>query len=224
MPVRKRQSHWLIAWTFLLLACMGASWFAYQYFLAPEPPLFTPPWQGAQWVQAGDGNGSVAYFRDVVDLNALPDACFVTIAANQVFRLYVNGVFIGSNSADIVQGTGPRSYIYDVASTLHSGVNVLGIRVANLDQQTPSVRASFGMAHGEALSSSGTGDGWQATTQSSLVYHRYASLTSMLDWTTNVFDASSWLPVQKIANAPSSPLLRINPLLYERPLSTQWIN
>ncbi|MFL5703615.1 MAG: hypothetical protein ACJ8AG_12425, partial [Ktedonobacteraceae bacterium] len=224
IPVRKRQSRWLSAWTFLLLAFMGTSWFAYQYFLAPEPPLFTPPWQGAQWVQAADGNAPVAYFRDVVDLNALPDAGFVTIAANQVFRLYVNGVFIGSNSADIVQGTGLRTYIYDVASTLQAGVNVLGIRVANLDQQAPSVRANFGMVHGKALSSSGTGEGWQATTQSSLVYHRYASSTSMLDWTTNIFDASSWLPVQKIVNAPFSPVLRANPLLYERPLSTQWIN
>ncbi len=223
-PVRKQQSHWLSAWTFLLLACVGASWFAYQYFLAPEPPLFAPPWQGAQWVQAADGNAPVAYFRDVIDLNALPDAGFVTIAANQVFRLYVNGVFIGSNATDIVQGTGPRTYIYDVASTLQAGVNVLGIRVANLDQQAPSVRANFGMVHGEAFSSSGTGEGWQATTQSSLVYHRYASPISMLDWTTNVFDASSWLPIQKIANAPFSPLLRANPLLYERPLSTRWIN
>lgn len=223
-PVRKRQSHWLSAWTFLLLACVGASWFAYQYFLAPEPPLFAPPWQGAQWVQAADGNAPVAYFRDIVDLNAIPDAGFVTITANQVFRLYVNQVFIGSNVADIAQGTGPRTYIYDVVSTLEAGVNVLGIRVANLDQQAPSVRASFGIVHGETLSSSGTGDGWQATTQSSLVYHRYASPASMLDWTTDDFDASSWLPVQKIANAPFSPLLMVNPLLYERPLSTRWIN
>src|SRR5258708_20620815 len=82
MPVRKRQSHWLIAWTFLLLACMGASCFAYQYFLVPEPPLFTPPCQGAQWVQARDGNASVPYFRDAVNFNPFPDHDFLSLAAN----------------------------------------------------------------------------------------------------------------------------------------------
>ncbi|MFL5627253.1 MAG: glycosyltransferase family 39 protein, partial [Ktedonobacteraceae bacterium] len=223
-PVRKQQGHWLSVCTFLLLACVGASWFAYQYFLTPEPDLFTAPWQGAQWVQAADGNAPVAYFRDVVDLNVLPDASFVSVAANQVFRLYVNGVFIGSNAADIVQGSGPRSYIYDVASALQAGQNVLGLRVANLDKQPPSVRASFGIVHGKSLTYRGTGDGWQATAQSTLVYHRYVSARSLMDWTTSAFDASSWRPVQKVANALPTPLLRANPLLYEQPLSTRWIN
>ncbi len=223
-PERKRQAHWLSAWTFLLLACVGASWFAYQYFLAPEPNLFTAPWQGSLWVQAADGNAPVAYFRDVVDLNALPDAGFVSVTAKQVFRLYVNGVFIGSNTIDFVQGSGPRTYIYDVASALQVGQNVLGLRVANLDKQPPSVRANFGMVHGKSLSYVGTGDGWQATAQSALVYHRYVSAASLMDWTTSTFDASSWLPVQKVVHAPPTPLLRTNPLLYEQALSTRWMN
>jgi hypothetical protein len=223
-PLHRRGFHWLSTWLFLVLACAGAGWFAYQFFLAPQPPLFTPTWQDAQWVQAADGNGTVAYFRDVIDLNNMPDADFVTVAANQVFRLYVNGYFIGSNATDRAQGIGARTYIFDVSSSLHSGANILGLRVANLDQQTPSVRVNFGMTSGASLSYRGTGDGWQATAQSSLVYQRYAPTSSALEWTRSTFDASSWLPVKKLAAAPYSPALHVNPLLYQRPLSTRWMS
>src|SRR5437016_1664591 len=85
-------------WLCLILAWLGASWFAYQYFLVPQPATFAPQWGDAHWVQAADGNAPVAYFRYVTTLDALPDGAFVTVAASQVFRLYVNGTLLGSNA------------------------------------------------------------------------------------------------------------------------------
>src|SRR5579859_4957725 len=77
----KRQIYWGRVGLCLLLACIGASWFAYQYMLVPQPASFSPPWQGAQWVQAVDGNTPVTYFRYSIDLNTIPDASFVMVAA-----------------------------------------------------------------------------------------------------------------------------------------------
>src|ERR1035438_9412858 len=57
-----------VAWLCLLLACIGASWFAYQYFLVPQPKSFAPDWHGAQWVRATDGNATTAYFRYATEL------------------------------------------------------------------------------------------------------------------------------------------------------------
>ena len=169
----KRYPHRLMLWMYLLLACLGASWFAFQVFLEPQPARFTTPWQNSQWVQAADGNAPTAYFRYTTSLNALPDAAFITVAATQVFRLYVNGTYIATNAVDIVQGSGSHAYIYDVASALQTGSNVIAIRVSNLDKQTPSLRASLGIVLGSSTFYQGTGYGWQATAQSALVYPRY---------------------------------------------------
>ncbi len=218
----RRRSKWLKVWVCLLLACTGASWFAYHYFLVPHPARFEPPWQGAQWVQAADGNAPVAYFRSVTDLNALPDAAFVTVAANQVFRLYINGIFLGSNSKDVVQGDIPRAHIYSIVSFLQPGPNVIALRVSNLDQQAPSLQVSTGMVMGRTIVYRGTGVGWQATAQSALAHPRYTK--GMLNWTMSTFDASSWQPAHSMANLPASPLLTVNPLLYEQSLVSHWMS
>ena len=54
--LQKRGGLHFMAWVCLLLACIGASWFSYQYFLVPQPKSFAPDWHGAQWIQAADGN------------------------------------------------------------------------------------------------------------------------------------------------------------------------
>ncbi len=217
----KQHVHWL-AWICLFLACLAASWFSYQYFLVPQSKSFVPDWQGAQWVQAEDGNAPVAYFRYSTSLNVQPDSAFVTLAASQVFSLYVNGNFIGTNQVDFTGGDSPRAYMYDVTSVLHIGVNVIALRVANVDRQTPAMRVSFGITQGKIVYYHGTGDGWQATAQSASAYPRYAA--KMNPWALTNFDASSWPPVQKVANLPTSPMLRVNPLVYEQPIATSWMS
>jgi 4-amino-4-deoxy-L-arabinose transferase-like glycosyltransferase len=218
---RRGMTFWLKICLCLMLACIGASWFAYQYFLVPQPARFAADWQGAQWVKATDGDSSVAYFRYATQITALPDAAFVTVAADQTFRLYVNGIFIGSNRSDITQGKGSFAYIYDVASALHSGTNVIALRVANIDQRSPAVRASFGVVQGSSIVYHGTGMGWLATTQSTRVYLQNS--TSLTNWTLSTFDASSWQPAAAVTNPPATPPLTVNPLLYEHPLPTQWM-
>ncbi len=120
-----------------------------------------------------------------------PDDAFITIAASQVYRLYVNGTFIGSNQQDFLQGMFPRAYMYDLTSSLHVGMNVIAVRVANIDEQTPLLIANLGMVHGRTLTNSGTGTNWQATMQTLQVYQPDNS--SMNTWATTAFDASSWL-------------------------------
>ena len=109
----------------LLLASIGTSWFAYQTFLQPAPTMYTPDWHGAKWIQATDGTSSVAYFRYTTNLAVLPDAAFVTIASSQVFDLFVNGYSVDTSYRDFQQGQFPQTYMYDVDSLLHPGLNVI---------------------------------------------------------------------------------------------------
>ncbi len=215
----------------LLLACLGASWFAYQYYLVPQPKNFQPDWHEAQWIGASVSNATTAYYRYATTLQVAPDNAFVTIAASQIFRLYINGTLIGTNSTDFANY--PRAYIYEVMPSLILGVNVIAIRADNLDGHAPLLRASFGVVIGGVINYYGTGSGaganWLATTQTSQVYPQNTSIvTAETAWTSSSFDASSWLPAQ---TAPSSaqasltspsPLLTVNPLLYEQPISPNW--
>ncbi|HEY7416153.1 MAG TPA: hypothetical protein VH593_13250, partial [Ktedonobacteraceae bacterium] len=213
---------WLRVGIIVLLACLGTSWFMYQLLLVPQPALFAPPWHGAQWVQATDGTSSVAYFRYTTALPALPDAAFVTIAANQVYRLYVNGVFIGSNTQDIGQGDGLRAQIYDVLTALQPGVNAVSVRVANIDQSTPLLRASFGVVHGADVTYHVTGADWVATTQSTLAYPRYATHPNV--WTASDFQEVDWRSARVSSISLNTPLAAANPLLYEHALPYSWMS
>jgi 4-amino-4-deoxy-L-arabinose transferase-like glycosyltransferase len=210
-----------LVWICLLLACLGASLFSYQLFIVPQPASFPPSWGNAQWVKAADSAGPVAYFRHSLNINAPPNSAFVVIAANQVFSLYVNGKFIGSNKRDFYQGTFPRAYVYDVTSVVQTGTNVIAARVANVDNALPALRASFGMVRGDAVYRDGSGIGWLGTGDSGLVYQRYPTDTSL--WTNINYNATSWRAVQDNTDLNLNPTSEVNPLLYEHPLSQQWI-
>jgi hypothetical protein len=185
--------------------------------------LSTPDWHGAQWVQAPHETSPVAYFRYTTDITAIPDAAYVTIAANQTFRLYVNGTFIGTNSQDIQNGNGIKAYIFDVSSTIQSGINMFGIRVSNVDQKLPALRASFGLVQGHSTVFHSTGDpDWLATARTTDVYPRYDSL--LTDWSMPKFNASSWPTAKTVAPPVSTTLLSVNPQVYEHPLSREWMS
>ncbi|GHO95667.1 hypothetical protein KSF_057150 [Reticulibacter mediterranei] len=207
----------------LFLACLGASWFSYQLFFVPQPAYFVPQWQRAQWIQASDNsNNPVSYFRYSTNLNVAPDAAFVTIAANQSFRLYINGTLIATNDRDVTNGGGTHAYIYDVISSLRRGPNVVAVYVSNFNGQIPSVRANLGMRRGNSTSYYGSDTSWQATNQVALAYPRYAIYG--VRWDTRDFDATLWPSAAHAAIPAQMPQLEANPELYEQPLATSWIS
>src|ERR1700682_796056 len=211
-------------WLWLLLACLGMSWFTYQYALVPQHKSFVPDWQGARWVQAADSNGPVAYFRFGVNLNVQPDAAFFTIQASQGFYLFLNGSFVGSNTLALRNGDYTQTYMYGVTSLLQLNTNSIAVRVTNNDERAPVLRLSLGIVNGKSTSYYGTGDGWRATGDSSQVYLHYAAqLNDSISWTKTTFDSSSWLPVRSAAYSPAQATVDVDPRLYEQPTSVQWI-
>lgn len=226
-PLERRQ-YWPRVALCIILACLGVSWFMYQLTLVAQPALFAPDWHGAQWVEAPNETSPVAYFRYTTDITSVPDAAYVTIAANQTFRLFVNGTMIGTNSQDIQNGNGVKAYMFDVSSAIQSGINVFAVRVSNVDQKPPALRATFGVV-GDAgnpkdtTAYHSTGDpDWEATAVTTNVYPRYD--TVLTDWTTPTFDTSSWATAQTVAPPVSTTLLSVNPQVYEHPLSKVWMS
>ncbi len=207
----------------ILLACLGAAIFSYQLFIVPQPASFTPQWGNAQWVRATDGQGPVTYFRHSFALNAPPNSAFVVVTANQIYTLYVNGTYVGSNRKDFVRGDFPKASVYDVTSVLSVGANVVALSAVNVDNAIPAVRASIGLVRGSTIYRDGSGSGWVATANSSLVHPRFAYLPGS-SWNDATFDASAWSAVQKDVTLTLSPTTAVNPLLYERSAASQWIS
>ena len=216
-----RAPHYLM-WICLLAACIGTSWFGIQTILIPQPRGFTPDWHNARWVQAPDNTSPVAYFRYEARFEVMPDSAFVTVTVSQVFRLYVNGVYIGTNRMDFVSGGAPQTYMFDVSSALHRKVNVVGLRVSNVDKGIPQARATLAAMWGNQLRYYGTDKSWKATGVTTLAYPRMGK--TLYDWSKPNFDANQW-PMAQPVEAPSpSPLLMVNPLIYERSLPTHWLS
>jgi Dolichyl-phosphate-mannose-protein mannosyltransferase len=221
-PLERRQ-YWPRVALCILVACLGMSWFMYQLTLVAQPALFAPDWHGAQWVQAPNETSPVAYFRYTTDITSVPDAAYVTIAANQTFNLYVNGTRIGTNSQDFQGGNGIKAYMFDVSSTIQNGINVFAIRVSNADQKPPALRATFGVVQGNSTTFHNTGDpDWEATAVTANVYPRYDP--SLSDWANPTFDASSWPTAEIVAPPVSTTWLSVNPQVYEHPLSRVWMS
>ncbi|HWS84790.1 MAG TPA: hypothetical protein VN207_11100, partial [Ktedonobacteraceae bacterium] len=211
-----------IMWICLLAACIGTSWFAVQTMLVPQPRGFTPDWHNARWVQASDNTSPVAYFRYQARFEVMPDSAFVTVTGSQVFRLYVNGVYIGTNRMDFVSGGVLQTYMFDVSSALHGKVNVVGLRVTNVDKGIPQARATLAAMWGDQIRYYGTDKGWKATGLATLAYPRMGK--TAYDWSKPHFDANQW-PIAQLVEPPlPSPLLMVNPLVYERPLPTHWLS
>jgi hypothetical protein len=214
-----------VVWFWLLLACLGVSWFTYQFFLVPQPKSFVPDWQGARWVQAADSNAPVAYFRFGVNLNVLPDAAFVTVQASQGFYLFLNGAFVGSNTLALKNGDYARAYMYGVTSLLQTNTNIIAVRVTNNDERTPVLRLNIGIVNGKSASYYGTGDGWRATGNSSQVYLHYTTqLNDSTSWTKTTFKSNSWLPVRSATYTPASATVDVDPQIYEQPTSARWLS
>ena len=220
-----------------MLACIGASWFAYQIFLVPQPRTFTPNWHDAQWIEASDTSSDpspVAYFRRSLQFSVIPDRAYITITADQAFLLYVNGIYIGSNTQDFVSGETPQTYIFDIDSTLVKGTNIVGIRSANVDQSagwgpveagavpTPSLLANISVSWGHQNYNYGTDTTWQATRQAALAHPRMSK--TKYDWAKPQFDATSWRGAQVSSQPLTYPPLMINPHIYEQPLPISWIS
>lgn len=219
---RSRQVPHYLMWICLLIACIGTSWFAVQIMLVPQPKGFMPDWHDARWVQAPDSTSLVAYFRYEARFEVMPDSAFVTVTASQVFRLYVNGVYVGSNRMDFVSGGVPQTYMFDVSSALHGKVNVVGLRVTNVDKGIPRARATLAAMWGNQMRYYGTGNGWKATGLATLVYPRMGK--TVYSWSKPNFDVNQWPIAQLVDPSPSSPVLMVNPLVYERPLPTHWLS
>jgi uncharacterized membrane protein len=221
----KRAKLHSIAWLCIALACLGMSWFSCQYFLVPQPKSFAPDWHGAGWVQAADSKAPVAYFRSAFNLNIQPDAAFITISASQNFYLFLNGQAIGSNNFALKRGEYSQTYMYSVTSFIQLHANVIAVRVANNDEQTPALRLSIGIVNGKSVSYYGTGNGWQATDDVTRVYpHNTASLNDATFWTTTPFDSSSWLAIQHATYSPAPSMLNVDPQVYEQPMPVQWMS
>ena len=212
----------------LLLACIGTSWFAYQCLLVPQNTSFTPDWHGAKWIQAADGISSVAYFRYVTSINTRPDGAFVTISAEQVFHFSVNGFAVNNNFHDFEQGYFPRTYMYNIATLIKPGVNVFSAIISNFNKQRPMLRMSIGLVQGRSIHYAGTGTEntqWKATIRSDIIYPHYSTQAFFWNvWTTDKFDASSWLSAQDVVSPPANSSLNVDPLVYEQPIADHWMS
>nr|BBH94665.1 hypothetical protein KTA_28640 [Thermogemmatispora argillosa] len=202
----------------LLLAVLGAAWFAWQVAIVPQSTDFDPDWEAARWITAADGSAPVAYFRYTLQLKAWPEVAVLTVAAQQTFTLAVNGVALGNNQGQFA----PRAYIYDIRRALRIGVNVVAVRVANADLQLPALRALLELRKGATVYHYGSGESWHATAQSGLAHRRDAVASNA--WSLPGFDAADWRPARSFPGKMDSiPYLSVNPRLYQQPLPRLWL-
>jgi hypothetical protein len=225
--IKQRHSLTLLC---LVLACIGASWFAYQIFFVPQPRTFTPDWHNGRWITASDTSSNpspVAYFRRSLQFGVVPDMAYITITANQIFRIYVNGIYIGSNTQNFIRGETPQTFIFDIASTLRTGNNIVGIRIVNVNQgpgwgSAPSLLTNISVRWGHQNYNYGTDATWQATQQAALAHPRMSK--TGYDWAKPAFDATRWRNASISPQPISYPPLMINPQIYQQPMSTSWIS
>ena len=118
----------------LVVACLG--------FIATPAAVAQLP-SAARWIAPAAMDSPGVYdFRKVVEIPSKPAHQIVYVSADNRFRLYVNGQWVGEGPArgDLQHW---RYESFDVAPLLHAGRNVLAARVWNFGAQSPSAQISL---------------------------------------------------------------------------------
>jgi len=222
-----RRVRWL-SWALLALALAASLTFAQQALLYPQLRPHTPNWYGAHWIAAADTgapglDSDIAYFRKDFTLNTLPDSAFLTMQVSQIASIYVNGVRIDTTSDDYTAGLTNLAYMYDATPFLHTGLNVIGLRVGNTDNGAPIARVVFGMYFGQRLITITTDTTWVATSNSLLTQVFHEPVDGAF-WSQISFSDSAWRPANIFTGtAPADGYLRYNSAVFEKPMPTSWL-
>jgi alpha-L-rhamnosidase len=140
--------------------------------IAPE--LLTKPWT-ARWITCPDApqrDTAIFHFRQVLELNTVPQHFIVHVSADNQFLLYVNQQRAGSGPAraDLAHW---RFETYDLAPLLHSGRNVLAATVWSFGTQAAigqmSDRAGFLLQGNTAAErTADTNESWEAEPETAI--------------------------------------------------------
>lgn len=140
-----------------------------------SPPL---AFRGASWVSAVP-SGARSWFRLPLVLDHRPDAVSITLDADQTYTLFVNGIQVDEDNADLRSGT-VVAHAVDLTGLMVVGENVIGVRVVNNDHRPASLRARVALAEGGVTRQLLTGTAqWRATSDVSSVETPGLGPTSM---------------------------------------------
>jgi hypothetical protein len=162
----------------------------------------------ASWIQA-PGGAQRAYFRLSLDLPAVPDLATLWIDADQQYRVYANGQYVGGSQPPTTSGRPSLVDPVDLSWRLRKGPNGIGVEVVNGDAGSAAIRArltlTFGGKQITYLTSPGS---WLATSSAEQV--RYpGSDRNDASFSSAAFDASQWPDSVRatVARPPASSLM-----------------
>lgn len=200
---------------FFLLFLLFASYSSFSQQINPD--FLTKNWN-ARWITAPESNPTdygVYVFRKKFDIAAQPSNYIIHVSADNKYRLYVNGQFIGVGPArnDVEHWFFDT---YDIAKHLKPGSNTIAAKVwnegAGKAEAQISLRTGFILdGEGEA-SAIATNDTWKAAQDGSYsplrvrVYGYYAAGPGenvemekyLKDWQSPDFDDSNWKAAQAL--------------------------
>jgi hypothetical protein len=207
----------------LLLALVGFNLFAVQTWLVPQVRDYHPSWHGARWIVVPGSSGAVAYFRKTITLEAPPTAAFLTVQAEQVYSLYVNGRRLADTQHEFESGATNLAHIYDVTPFLQAGVCTIALRVVQSDEGAPALRAVLGVSLGSGLEVFPSDSTWRVTADPQLA-QPFDPLGG-LDWGSAVFRDDAWEGAGYLSGPqPPNGALHVDPVVFEAPLSADWVS
>jgi len=168
------------------------------------PPPRTSAWHAAwiwtpgQWQVAS----SACFARRAFELAARPAEARIWIAADNTFRLYVNGDFVGAGG-----GWQPATR-YDIATHLRVGRNVIAIAAINADGPAGLLAEALIAAGGKRMRLA-TDAHWKVAPG---VAAGEAVPAPPDNWAAADFDDSTWPAAEVIARPPGGPWGDIEPV------------
>lgn len=199
-----------------------------QMIPGPEmrPELVNRHWEAA-WVSVPGASPyayGVYFFRNTIELDKVPDECIIHISADNRYKLYVNGEWIGLGPAR----SDADNWIYetyDIAAYLREGENVIAAEVWNFGKHKPWAQASLFTAFivqgddtaASELNTPGSWQCYQSSAHTPVEVSREAMGTFIIvgpgdhvdgnkypwGWKSTGFDPAGW--GQPVAGYPGSP-------------------
>lgn len=221
-----------ISWLILAAGILLLNVFTHQVALVPQLGDYHANWHGAQWIGVPNTDQPVEFFRKDIALEAAPEDAFLTMQGDQYYTVFVNGVFLDSNSHDFKSGVVYDTNIYDVAALLQPGENVIAIQATNQDVGAAQIRAVLGINYGDHLQVYPSDRTWKATNDASLTStptiggapSQTTVSGTLIQWTTTTFNDSAWPSAAIMAAAPvPDGTIPFDPVTFETPMPHSWV-
>jgi hypothetical protein len=206
-----------LSWILVTLCGLLFGYYILQTYFTPQQRQYQLNFGAANWIEPGESQAPIAYFRKEIYLPSLPQNAWLQIAGSDNFGLSINGRTVGNANSVKSYETG----IFDIKRPLKAGTNVIAASVSRTSWPGVAqllVRGEITLPGGKVIPIL-SDETWRVTNRTGII-------PGSEEWNSVRVEDEVWPNARRSPLNDEKPSLRwvdTNPILLQLPREGNWI-